>query len=407
MVIVRKNLNPIQDQDVNSSSRSINPIYPKRVTETDDEFVLEFSTKVKTFSEDGKCFIEVEDEGRYDENGNAITQKIEIQHGTLTGDGTTKIAIKLKNEFCKDDGKFIWQGMSKSDIKQALEDALRKPVIYYYGYDANTTISTGVTLDPRLSFYELIPGFNHVVNINKASWMALSRLPGIGTQRAKRIVNNRPKGGYLQVTDILEIKGIGAKTFDAINPFIGVDDTPTHWVVNQSPKNDGSVIDIKDNNTEYPYLFWEANAPHGVFTFNVDQSFCVKKDVLTSFLTEKLAVLGLNKKESADFIEFWVPLLTGDSFKMYPYVMVEFMEENYTDLAALAIHPQPDQVIRVFAHFQLSAEPITCGEPELTPVTRMDHGRVVVEWGGTERVPDSMPNVGTSVKAPHYAMHTG
>ena len=64
--------------------------------------------------------------------------------------------------------------------------------------------------------------------------------------------------------------------------------------------------------------------------------------MLTSFLTEKLAVLGLNKKESADFIEFWVPLLTGDSFKMYPYVMVEFMEENYTDLAALAIHPQPD-----------------------------------------------------------------
>ena len=129
--------------------------------------------------------------------------------------------------------------------------------------------------------------------------------------------------------------------------------------------------------------------------------------MLTSFLTEKLAVLGLNKKESVDFIEFWVPLLTGDSFKMYPYVMVEFMEENYTDLAALAIHPQPDQVIRVFAHFQLSVEPITCGEPELTPVTRMDHGRVVVEWGGTESVPDSMPNVGISVKAPHFAMQTG
>ena len=94
----------------------------------------------------------------------------------------------------------------------------------------------------RLSFYELIPGFNHVVNINKASWMALSRLPGIGTQRAKRIVNNRPKGGYLQVTDILEIKGIGAKTFDAIKPFIGVDDTPTHWVVNQSPKMMGRLL---------------------------------------------------------------------------------------------------------------------------------------------------------------------
>jgi len=396
-IIVQKQ--KIKDKSGERDRASVRP----EVTQTKDEFRLKYPRekgRIRNFKthDDGTYTFTLITEDQKEEEITMTLGYLKANHGL----SRTNMGIQLENPACGQP-----QFIRDTDSDKEIEQRFRKPVIYFYNFNSNRVISTSVVVDKKLIIDELIPEFNHVININEASSMVLATLPCIGRRLAERMVASRPKGGYSSVTDLLQIEGIGKKTFATIKPFISIDKIPNHWIVKQSPKNDGSVIDIKDNNAEYPYLYWDANAPHGVFTLNVDQSFCVKKDVLTSFLTEKLAVLGLNKKESADFIEFWVPLLTGDSFKMYPYVMVEFMEENYTDLAALHIHPQPDQVIRVFANFQLSAEPIICGEPELTPVTRMDHGRVVVEWGGTERVPGSMPNIGTSVKAPHYAMHAG
>ena len=81
---------------------------------------------------------------------------------------------------------------------------------------------------------------------------------------------------------------------------------------------------------------------------------------------------------------------------MYSYIIVEFLEDTYTDKAKLHIEPKPDQLIRVFANFQFIAEPVICGEPKLEQIQRSSNGTLVVEWGGTESVPDSIGNTQNS-----------
>ena len=384
-----------QEEDKSAVRGGAKPV----VTQTEKAFTLTYTDRtVKDFelNDDTATFTLIDK----DQNKETVTLRLGYMKEN-DGLSKTKMGIELLNDAC--DGPIF---IKDTDDEYTIGEKLRarKPVIYFYNFNSNRVISTSVVVDKKLIIDELIPKFNHVININEASSMVLASLPCIGHRLAERIVAYRPNGGYSSVTDLLQIEGIGKKTFATIKPFISIDNNPNHWIVKQSPKHDGSVIDIKDNDTEYPYLFWEANAPLNTFKFNIDQSFCVKKDVLTSFLTEKLAVLGLNKKESVDFIEFWVPLLTGDSFKMYPYVMVEFMEKNYTDLAQLHIHPKPEQVIRVFAYFKFSEKPVICGEPELLPVKRIKSGSLVVEWGGTESIPDSLPMIETSVTSDYQAI---
>ena len=57
----------------------------------------------------------------------------------------------------------------------------------------------------------------------------------------------------------------------------------------------------------------------------------------------------------------------------------------------LDVHPKPDQVIRIFAHFQLSHKKIMCGEPKLKQKDRIKEGKLVVEWGGTETMSQNAP----------------
>ena len=55
------------------------------------------------------------------------------------------------------------------------------------------------------------------VNINSAGVDELVALPGIGKAYAERIVEYRQKNGpFKKVEDILNVRGIGEKTFDRI-----------------------------------------------------------------------------------------------------------------------------------------------------------------------------------------------
>ena len=56
-----------------------------------------------------------------------------------------------------------------------------------------------------------------MVNINSAGVDELVTLPGIGKAYAERIVEYRQKNGpFKKVEDILNVRGIGEKTFDRI-----------------------------------------------------------------------------------------------------------------------------------------------------------------------------------------------
>jgi competence protein ComEA len=62
---------------------------------------------------------------------------------------------------------------------------------------------------------KLAPGTK--ININTADKVALDALPGIGPVKAQAIIDGRP---YKSIADIMKIKGIKQKTFDAIKDYL-------------------------------------------------------------------------------------------------------------------------------------------------------------------------------------------
>jgi hypothetical protein len=110
-----------------------------------------------------------------------------------------------------------------------------------------------------------------------------------------------------------------------------------------------------------------------------DRGFVVAQADAHNFLLEKLAKLGLNTKESADFMEYWEPKMQGS-----PYYFVTFMGNSTMDaLAPLEVSPKPDTVIRILMDFVPLEKPIAVqGFNIRTPERK---GFTVVEWGGVRR----------------------
>lgn len=147
------------------------------------------------------------------------------------------------------------------------------------------------------------------------------------------------------------------------------------WEVMAEPS--GALTEIKSGKT-YPYLFWEGNGNSKSAVPN-KKGFVVAKENVKNFLDEKLALLGLNTKETADFEEFWLPRMQEK-----PYYFVTFYGKQMMDeIAPLQISPAPDTVIRILMDFTPLDASMAVQEQKLSaPVRR---GFTVVEWGGVLR----------------------
>jgi competence protein ComEA len=63
------------------------------------------------------------------------------------------------------------------------------------------------------------------ININTASLQELQKLPRIGVVKASRIIEYREKhGGFKSIDEIINVKGIGTKTFEDIKEKITMED---------------------------------------------------------------------------------------------------------------------------------------------------------------------------------------
>ncbi|GEM_PF-4021687 len=100
----------------------------------------------------------------------------------------------------------------REQVKRAVQstEAISKGIISGFLKD---TVASGEN-EPRDTFR---------FNLNEVSWEALTLIPGIGENTAKKIITYRFRNGkFRSVEDIMRIKGIGKKTYEKLKPYVYV-----------------------------------------------------------------------------------------------------------------------------------------------------------------------------------------
>jgi hypothetical protein len=171
---------------------------------------------------------------------------------------------------------------------------------------------------------------------------------------------------YLYPTTKTEVKvRVGAKVRIS-EPLYG-----NGWNVVAYP--DGKIIN--SDGAVYENLYWEGMG-RGTYPA-ITQGRVVKQANIETELRRDLKALGLNQKEAADFMEFWLPKTPKS-----PYIRLTWLDTAaMNELAPLMISPRPETVARIFLDF--------CGQEtvktDLSPQQLQGfkrNGFTVVEWGG-------------------------
>lgn len=143
------------------------------------------------------------------------------------------------------------------------------------------------------------------------------------------------------------------------------------WNVTAEPSG---KLTLKDG-SNVSSLYWEGL---GVNYSAPTTGFVVKNGQVESFLKQTLPRYGLNAQETKDFMDFWVPRMTGA-----PYYRVSFLTSDWSKQVPLTVNPAPKTNIRLFMDWQRLAGPMQLSEPTITTPTR--NGFTLVEWGGLLR----------------------
>jgi hypothetical protein len=143
------------------------------------------------------------------------------------------------------------------------------------------------------------------------------------------------------------------------------------WNVTASP--DGTLINEKGQ--EYYALFWEGKPEKPI---KPTDGFVIEGSKTVAFLEEKLAQLGLNRREANEFIMFWMPQMENNN-----YNFIHFASSEYEAISKLNITPKPETVIRVMMLTQPLENKIEIIQQDITPLKIERKGYTVVEWGGS------------------------
>lgn len=124
----------------------------------------------------------------------------------------------------------------------------------------------------------------------------------------------------------------------------------------------------------YDSLYWEGL---GIGEYpRVETGFVVETKYIKQTLKDHLSQLGLNSKESSDFMAFWLPKMPKEKYTRLTWFGTKEMDE----LAPLTVNPKPDTSIRIFLDYQGLDKPIDLPAQKLSAPTRQ--GFTLVEWGG-------------------------
>ena len=140
------------------------------------------------------------------------------------------------------------------------------------------------------------------------------------------------------------------------------------WKVKANPNGD-----IELNNRKYPYLFYECDS---YFEQDTKEGFIVDDKTAVKFLEEKLKFMGLNEKETTDFITFWLPVLLKNKLSI-----CSFQSKAFFDHIPMNVTPKPNTLIRIFLTIKKIDSPVDIKEQKLEHYERK--GFTVVEWGGS------------------------
>lgn len=157
-------------------------------------------------------------------------------------------------------------------------------------------------------------------------------------------------------------------------------DNSKGWTVEAYPS--GDLINILNlSPVNHDYLYYESKIRDEVIK-KPTQGWVVKFEELNSLYNNILPKLGLNKKQQADFIEYWNEALSKDPSPYYFVGIVD--QENVNQIEKLEITPKPDYVNRVRIYFERLDAPKSVEAPDLSQnFSSMSNERFnVVEWGG-------------------------
>ncbi len=145
----------------------------------------------------------------------------------------------------------------------------------------------------------------------------------------------------------------------------------TGWNVMAYP--DGTIF---ANQRPYPYLYYEANLE----SVKIEKSGKVVKETdLAPFLNSSLRDLGLNNKETKDFLDYWIPRLEGVNA---PYFFIHFLDEKQIEeLEGMETSISINSSIRIRAYFKPLDYPVSVSPQKLSSSV-VREGLTVVEWGG-------------------------
>lgn len=135
---------------------------------------------------------------------------------------------------------------------------------------------------------------------------------------------------------------------------------------------DGTLIHQGKN---YPYIYWEAAIPNELIQ-KPEEGYVVEYNDIKSQLSQILPEIGLNNKESGDFIEYWTNQLPE---KKYYFIGI-IPQSEIDSLAPVYINPKPDSILRVSLYFEPLNEKISIKAPQLKNFVR--EGYSMIEWGG-------------------------